>query len=260
MTTFPTLRTGSLAALAAMLSAFWTSAALAHSGGMSGASGMDNGYFCRNCHAGGTTPTLDLEGPSVMGLDSTALFRFTVSSHSATQIAAGIDVAASAGNLDTVANQGTILLLGDVTHSEPKLNDANGQASFEFTWRAPATAGTYTLYAAATSVNLDGKRTGDAAQRMTFDIHVGIDTPTPTQIVAPSATVTATPTEVPSTCGGDCGGDGEVTVDEIILMVNIALEVTPVAACEAGDTNKDGTITVDEIVAAVNNALNGCPA
>ncbi len=60
-------------------------------------------------------------------------------------------------------------------------------------------------------------------------------------------------------CGGDCGGDGEVTVDEIIVMVNIALEATPVSACLAGDTNSDGTVTVDEIIGAVNNALNGCP-
>jgi hypothetical protein len=41
-------------------------------------------------------------------------------------------------------------------------------------------------------------------------------------------------------------------------MANIALEVRPVSACEAGDANRDGVITVDEIIIAVNNALNGC--
>jgi hypothetical protein len=59
-------------------------------------------------------------------------------------------------------------------------------------------------------------------------------------------------------CAGDCNGDGQVTVDEILTMVNIALGNTPVTACEAGDANHDGQITVDEILAAVNNALNGC--
>jgi Carboxypeptidase regulatory-like domain len=59
-------------------------------------------------------------------------------------------------------------------------------------------------------------------------------------------------------CVGDCNGNGQVTVDEILTMVNIALGNTPVTTCEAGDANHDGQITVDEILTAVNHALNGC--
>ncbi|MCX8073231.1 MAG: hypothetical protein N3C12_12390 [Candidatus Binatia bacterium] len=59
-------------------------------------------------------------------------------------------------------------------------------------------------------------------------------------------------------CAGDCGGDGEVTVDEIVRLVNIALGAAAVDQCTAGDTNGDGEITIDEIVAAVNKALGGC--
>jgi len=40
--------------------------------------------------------------------------------------------------------------------------------------------------------------------------------------------------------------------------VNIALGNTSVTMCEAGDANHDGQITVDEILVALNNALNGC--
>ncbi|GBD27226.1 hypothetical protein HRbin30_02571 [bacterium HR30] len=61
-----------------------------------------------------------------------------------------------------------------------------------------------------------------------------------------------------ATCAGDCGGDGEVTVDEIVRMVNIALGAAPVDQCRAGDGNGDGEITIDEIIAAVNKALAGC--
>jgi hypothetical protein len=61
-------------------------------------------------------------------------------------------------------------------------------------------------------------------------------------------------------CGGDCGGDGEVTVDELITIVNIALEVTAITVCPPGDLDGDGTVTINEIVSAVNNALNGCVA
>lgn len=59
-------------------------------------------------------------------------------------------------------------------------------------------------------------------------------------------------------CVGDCGSDGEVTVDEIITMVNIALGAAQPSACTAGDSSGDGEVTVDEIVGAVNKALGGC--
>jgi hypothetical protein len=64
---------------------------------------------------------------------------------------------------------------------------------------------------------------------------------------------------VASACTGDCDGSGDVTVDEIITMVNIALGMRPIDDCPAGDSGGDGKVTVDEIVAAVNHALNGCP-
>jgi len=50
-----------------------------------------------------------------------------------------------------------------------------------------------------------------------------------------------------------------VTIADILLMVNIALDNLPASACPFGDVNHDGMITVDEIIMAVNNALVGCP-
>jgi hypothetical protein len=60
-------------------------------------------------------------------------------------------------------------------------------------------------------------------------------------------------------CVGDCNGDGSVTVDELLIAVNIALENLPAQRCPVFDVNGDGTVTVNEILAGVNNALNGCP-
>ena len=57
-------------------------------------------------------------------------------------------------------------------------------------------------------------------------------------------------------CVGDCGGNEQVTVDELLIMINIALG-NP-GTCSAGDANHDGQITVDEIITAINNALGGC--
>jgi cysteine-rich repeat protein len=62
----------------------------------------------------------------------------------------------------------------------------------------------------------------------------------------------------PPSCVGDCGNDGQVTIDELLTMVNIALGNMGMAECEAGDDNDDSQITIDEILRAVDRALNGC--
>ena len=63
---------------------------------------------------------------------------------------------------------------------------------------------------------------------------------------------------VPQACIGDCNNNQQVTVADILTVVNIALGNALLSDCEAGDINGDGYITVDEILTAVNNALNGC--
>jgi len=59
-------------------------------------------------------------------------------------------------------------------------------------------------------------------------------------------------------CAGDCNNDISVTVDEILIGVNIALGQTPPGSCGAFDSDGSGTVTVDEIVLAVQAALEGC--
>jgi hypothetical protein len=63
-----------------------------------------------------------------------------------------------------------------------------------------------------------------------------------------------------SACVGDCDSSGDVTVSELIAMVNIALGGAIVSTCQGGDVNNDGQITVNELVAAVNAALAACPS
>ena len=60
-------------------------------------------------------------------------------------------------------------------------------------------------------------------------------------------------------CVGDCSLDGQVTVDEVVLGVNMALGIANVSSCPPFDGNSDDQVTVDEIVTAVNHALEGCP-
>jgi hypothetical protein len=49
-----------------------------------------------------------------------------------------------------------------------------------------------------------------------------------------------------------------VTVDELLQMVNIAVERLPLEVCEVGDLDRNGEITIDEILQAANHALFGC--
>jgi hypothetical protein len=79
----------------------------------------------------------------------------------------------------------------------------------------------------------------------------GISTPTPTPAVLP--------------CVGDCNGDSLVTVDEIVRMVNIALNGEPSPnTCRGSDQwcNSGpvvGAIGITCLIDAVNDALYGCP-
>jgi hypothetical protein len=50
-----------------------------------------------------------------------------------------------------------------------------------------------------------------------------------------------------------------VTVDELQILINIALGQARLPACPNADVSADGQITVDEILAAVTRALLGCP-
>jgi len=73
----------------------------------------------------------------------------------------------------------------------------------------------------------------------------------------PTPTATATPT--PGACLGDCDGSGAVTVDELVLGVNMVLGSVGVTACPSFACTEDpGVVVVNCIIVAVNNALSGC--
>jgi hypothetical protein len=55
---------------------------------------------------------------------------------------------------------------------------------------------------------------------------------------------------------GDCDGDLEVTVNELVTGVSIALNQADVVVCPRFDRNTNATIEVEELVAAVNGALH----
>lgn len=70
-----------------------------------------------------------------------------------------------------------------------------------------------------------------------------------------AATAVATQTD----SVGDCGTDGQVTIDEIVVGVSIAMGVRPMEDCRAFDRSGDHQVTIDELILGVNNALRGRP-
>jgi hypothetical protein len=85
------------------------------------------------------------------------------------------------------------------------------------------------------------------------------NTPTPTRTGTPTRTFTPTATSTGHGCPGDCDGSTSVTINELILGVNIALGSGNIASCPAFDLDGDGQVAINELVAAVNSAANGCP-
>ncbi len=100
----------------------------------------------------------------------------------------------------------------------------------------------------------------------------GTPSPTPTATGAPTLTATATgtvtgtvgvsptstPTPTPVPCVGDCSGTSSVAVDDIIVLVNIALGTAQPSVCAHG-VPSGAAVDVALIIQAVNNALDGCP-
>jgi hypothetical protein len=55
---------------------------------------------------------------------------------------------------------------------------------------------------------------------------------------------------------GDCDGNGVISIDELVLGVDIALGRMPVSACAAFDANHDGAVAIDELLASIHSELN----
>lgn len=64
-------------------------------------------------------------------------------------------------------------------------------------------------------------------------------------------------------CVGDCNGNRSVGINEIILLVNVALGSAEASACGAGldpcQQPDIGCITIGKLIGVVRNSLDGCP-
>lgn len=243
-----------------LISASVPGAAHAFRNGITGFSGKTSGVNCNSCHAGGTAPIVDFEGPTTVAPGSTNTYRFNVRSQVAGQTGAGLDVAVSGGTLAVASEQGARVLANEIVHNAAKGN-VDGVATWEFSWTVPAAEGTATLFGSGNSVNGDDGTFGDRATSTTLAVQVvaAVDTPTPSPTpTVPRNTPTATATSGPIPCVGDCDDGGTVVVNELVTGVNIALDRVPVTQCPDFDIDGSETVSVNELVSGVNALLRGC--
>lgn len=135
----------------------------ASSGGKTGSSQSG----CGGCHGGQNNATaVSLrEGAGPFTVQAGASKSFTAVVAHATLTKAGMNL--SIKNSSDV-NAGTYSAMsncfssgGEITQPSPATM-SNGEAEFGFTWTAPSTPGTYTLYMAGNAVNGNGNANGDA--------------------------------------------------------------------------------------------------
>jgi hypothetical protein len=84
-------------------------------------------------------------------------------------------------------------------------------------------------------------------------------TPPPTTPTSPSSTPTPSTPTPGNSCVGDCDGSKTVTINELVIGVNIALGTADASSCVAFE-DQNGMVPITQLIKGVNNALNGCPA
>jgi len=59
-------------------------------------------------------------------------------------------------------------------------------------------------------------------------------------------------------CARDCDNDDAVTVDELLIGINIILMQEGLNTCRRFDLDRGSLVTIDELVRAIQSVLNGC--
>jgi hypothetical protein len=127
---------------------------------------------------------------------------------------------------------------------------------------AAGAAEPYEIYRDRNAAPADAVRGSAESVDITFGDENLPTTATPSLTATETRVLTATPTPTPEAapCLGDCDGSGDVTIEEITTMVNIALGSEALDVCLAADGDGSAAVEIDEIVAAVINANAACPA
>lgn len=132
-----------------MLIVLSSSVLFSNPGGKSGTTGKTGGSGCATCHGSAATPSVIgiLSGPASLAPGQKAVYNLTITGGPGT--GSGCNIAASSGTLAPVSSY--IKLSGDELVQTTSTAFQNGSVIYSFTYTAPSTVGTVTLYATAYS-------------------------------------------------------------------------------------------------------------
>lgn len=162
---------GTLVAVTVMARAF--------SSGATGFSGnpATGGQTCNQCHSGGVTPTVTIDGPATVLSGIPVTYTLVISGGQG--VAGGFNVSVISGTLAALPGATDVLLIGgELTHAEPKGVDVDGQVTFTFRWTPPPGGGVVAMYGAGNSVDLMNGNQGDRASTAVRQIDVVVLTET----------------------------------------------------------------------------------
>lgn len=115
----------------------------------------------KGCTCHGETPSINLivtiAGPDTLKIGEAGKFWVSVSESS--MEAAGINIAASEGEL-TPTSKDLKKIKGELTHTLPQ-KLSSGKTTFEFLYTSSQSNSEQIIYASVNAVNLNGKKTGD---------------------------------------------------------------------------------------------------
>ena len=134
-----------------------------------------NGCTCHNDFPSAGVLVV-IAGPDTLAVNQTATYTVTISG--GPLVRGGTNIAASNGNVLPVSGD-LRQEANELTHVSPKTPVA-GQVTFQFTYTAPATVGSQTLFANGNSVNFNGANSGD---QWNFAANKLINVVQPTDIV-----------------------------------------------------------------------------
>jgi len=129
----------------------------ASSSGVTGATKM-NGNGC-DCHGSASSAVMvSINGPDALAPGAIGNYSVTITGGPLSK--GGTNIAASAGILTPLTGEGLKKTGDELTHTTPKA-PVNNTVTFQFTYTAPAEAGSVTLFANGNSVNGNGQNSQD---------------------------------------------------------------------------------------------------
>jgi MYXO-CTERM domain-containing protein len=189
---------------------FGSSAAFANSNASNdtGRSSKTAGQTCNSsCHSPtGSAPTVALTGPATLAAGATGNFTLALTANAAPNTQSGCDIATSSAQATLALTTANLTLANGELVQKTPLAFTNGTATYDFKVTAPATAGSFTVYAYGMATN--GSGTGGDNGKAATPLVVNVTGGAPADMGATTDAGVAPTDDMAMAPAGNGGGGG----------------------------------------------------